>query len=95
MFLERDNLDLVSFEDDVESRKLIDSPSSKLAVGVKPTDEAIYADYAPFMLLSEASLNDLNARLRNPVTAINFRPNIMIKDCMAFEEVRFYIYFSF
>jgi uncharacterized protein YcbX len=85
-FLGKDKLDLVTFSDDVETRRLAEI-NNKLAVGVKQTDQVLYADYAPFMLLSEASLNDLNSRLENPVTVRNFRPNILVKDCQAFEEV--------
>ena len=86
-FLEKDNLDLVCFGDDDESRKLIELKNDK-AKGLKPTDEVLYADYAPFMLLSEASLDDLNSRLEKPVTVKSFRPNILVKDCQAFNEVK-------
>lgn len=37
-----------------------------------------FADAYPFLLTSEASLADLNARLEQPVLMTNFRPNIVI-----------------
>jgi uncharacterized protein YcbX len=45
------------------------------------------AEFSTFMLVSEASLADLNARLTNQVTMRNFRPNIVVKGCEAFAEV--------
>lgn len=85
--MEKENLDLVTFADDVDSRNLA-SMNDEKAIGVKATDQVLYADYAPFMLLSEASLNDLNSRLEKPVTVRHFRPNILAKDCEAFDEVK-------
>lgn len=41
----------------------------------------------PVLLLSQASVDDLNTRLEKDVTAERFRPNIVIGDCQAFEEV--------
>ena len=89
-FLRKDKLDLVTFSNDVDSRNLAEI-NNKHAVGVKQTDQVLYADYAPFMLLSEASLNDLNCRLENHVTVRHFRPNILVKDCQAFDEVILYL----
>ena len=40
----------------------------------------------PILLILEASLEDLNARLENPVSMRNFRPNIVVKGCDSFEE---------
>lgn len=45
-----------------------------------------FADGFPFLLISEASLDDLNSRLLNPVTMSRFRPNIVISGCEAYEE---------
>lgn len=45
------------------------------------------ADFNTFMLISEASLSELNSRLSNEVTMRNFRPNLITKNCAAFEEV--------
>lgn len=48
----------------------------------------VYADVGPVMLLSESSVKDLSSRLDEDVTVERFRPNIIISDCDAFEEVR-------
>lgn len=41
-------------------------------------DKGALHDQTPFMMLSEESINHLNTELKNPVTANNFRPNILI-----------------
>lgn len=51
------------------------------------TEQVAYSDVGPVMLLSEASVDDLNSRLEKDVTAERFRPNIIIGDCQPFEEV--------
>lgn len=45
-----------------------------------------FADMNPILLISTASLADLNSRLNNSVSMSNFRPNIVIKGCDSFEE---------
>jgi uncharacterized protein YcbX len=45
-----------------------------------------FADMNPILLISEASLGDLNSRLEEPVSMRNFRPNIVVKGCDSFEE---------
>jgi uncharacterized protein YcbX len=45
------------------------------------------ADFSRFMLVSEASLDDLNSKLNKTVTMKNFRPNLIVKNCLAFDEV--------
>lgn len=44
------------------------------------------ADGYPILIISEASLADLNARLETPVEMLRFRPNIVVTDCEAFVE---------
>lgn len=39
------------------------------------------------MLISEASLADLNRRLEKDVHMDNFRPNLVVTGCDAFDEV--------
>lgn len=39
------------------------------------------------MLLSESSVQDLSSRVENDLTVERFRPNIVISDCEAFQEV--------
>lgn len=49
--------------------------------------QVAYSDVAPVMLLSGASVEDLSSKLEKGVTVERFRPNIVISDCEAFEEV--------
>lgn len=42
---------------------------------------------APVMLLSDSSVKDLSSKLEKGVTVERFRPNIVVSDCEAFEEV--------
>ena len=45
-----------------------------------------YADGYPFLMLSTASLADLNARLDTPLPIDRFRPNIVLDGCAPYEE---------
>ena len=45
-----------------------------------------FADGFPLMLISQASLEDLNQRLSTPVSMARFRPNIVVSGCAAFAE---------
>jgi len=45
-----------------------------------------FADGFPILLISTASLEDLNQRLDQPITMKRFRPNIVIEGCEAFAE---------
>ncbi|MFT5684219.1 MAG: hypothetical protein ACI8RZ_005160 [Myxococcota bacterium] len=49
-------------------------------------DITSFADGFPVLLLSEASLADLNARLPRRVTMAHFRPNLVATGCGAFAE---------
>lgn len=49
--------------------------------------QVAYPDCSPVMILSEASLADLNTRLAKKVKMEIFRPNIVVTGCEAFEEV--------
>lgn len=51
-----------------------------------PYDQTGFADGFPFLLISQASLDDLNARLDAPVPMNRFRPNIVVSRCDAFAE---------
>jgi uncharacterized protein YcbX len=44
------------------------------------------ADAYPLMMIGEASLADLNTRLRDPVTMNRFRPNLIFSGGMPYEE---------
>lgn len=45
-----------------------------------------FSDAYPFLLISEASLADLNARLEEPVPMNRFRPNLVVSGTEAFAE---------
>lgn len=51
-----------------------------------PGDQVGLADGFPFLLISEASLADLNARLEEPVPMDRFRPNLVVRGCEPFAE---------
>lgn len=58
--------------------------SSKYAP--RPSDQVGFADGYPFLVISTASLEDLNTRLSAPVLMDRFRPNIVISGCKPYEE---------
>ena len=45
-----------------------------------------FSDGFPLLLISQASLDDLNARLTHPVPMNRFRPNIVVDGCKPFAE---------
>ncbi|SKC00171.1 MOSC domain-containing protein [Dyadobacter psychrophilus] len=45
-----------------------------------------FADGYPFLVISQASLDELNSRLEEPISMVRFRPNFVISDTMPFEE---------
>jgi uncharacterized protein len=49
-------------------------------------DQVGLADGFPFVLVSEASLADLNARLEQPMPINRFRPNLVVRGCEPFAE---------
>lgn len=49
-------------------------------------DEVSFADGAPLLLISEASLDELNARLDKPVSMRRFRPNLVVTAESPFDE---------
>ena len=60
----------------------------------RPTDhgkfgtekQVSFADAYPFLLISEASLEDLNQRLDTPILMNRFRPNLVVSGCDSFAE---------
>jgi uncharacterized protein YcbX len=48
-----------------------------------------FADGYPLLLVSEASLEDLNRRLPAPITMARFRPNLVVSGCAPFDEDAF------
>ena len=49
-------------------------------------DIVSFADGYPFKMIGEASLDDLNGRLREPLPVNRFRPNFVLKGTAAFAE---------
>lgn len=49
-------------------------------------DQVGFADGFPLLMISEASLADLNARLEAPVRMNRFRPNVVVADCPPYAE---------
>ena len=49
-------------------------------------DHTLFADGYPLLLAAQASLDDLNSKLAEPVGMNRFRPNIVVSGCDAFEE---------
>jgi uncharacterized protein len=49
-------------------------------------DQVSFADGFAFLLISEASLDDLNSRLEDPLPMNRFRPNFVVSGCDAFAE---------
>ncbi|ETE66663.1 MOSC domain-containing protein 2, mitochondrial, partial [Ophiophagus hannah] len=72
---------LVCFEPNMVPRN-----SKDLMEPFRPTDKIAYSDCSPIMLLSEASLEELNSRLEKKVQIRNFRPSILVTGCGPYEE---------
>jgi uncharacterized protein YcbX len=53
---------------------------------VTPQDEVGFADGFPVLVVSQESLDDLNARLETPVPMKRFRPNLVVAGCEPFAE---------
>lgn len=49
-------------------------------------DRVGFADGFPFLLISQASLDDLNSRLDQPLPMIRFRPNLVVAGCEPYAE---------
>ncbi len=52
----------------------------------QPGDEVSFADGFPMLLISEASLKDLNTRLEHPVSMRRFRPNLVVDGEVPYAE---------
>ncbi|XP_064333349.1 mitochondrial amidoxime reducing component 2 [Camelus dromedarius] len=79
-FLKTEAFRLVQFESNMKGR------SSKKIFPFVQNYQVAYPDCSPIMVLSEASLADLNTRLEKKVKMSQFRPNIVVTGCDAFEE---------
>ncbi|KAM9154618.1 mitochondrial amidoxime reducing component 2 [Pangshura tecta] len=80
-FLNTQSYRLVHFESQMAPRK-----SRDIFTTFRSKDKIAYPDCSPALILSEASLEDLNTRLEKKVKIQNFRPNIVVTGCNAYEE---------
>ncbi|HLH62991.1 MAG TPA: MOSC domain-containing protein [Ktedonobacteraceae bacterium] len=53
---------------------------------ISQRDEVGFADGFPFLLITRASLDDLNARLKQPIPMNRFRPNIVVQNTSPYAE---------
>jgi uncharacterized protein YcbX len=65
---------------DAHCRRPIDAAFSR------PGDEVSFADGFPLLVISQAALDALNAKLPSPVTMARFRPNLVIAGSVAHVE---------
>ena len=67
------------------SRRPVDASS-----GIKPTGKITsFSDAYPFLMLGEASLDDLNSRLDESVSILRFRPNLVFSGGYPYQEDEF------
>lgn len=80
-FLEKDQYRMVVSTDQLEKRDV------KLHGGTPADDcQCIYQDSAPFNILSQASIDNVNSKVEKSVSEKNFRPNILVEGCVEFAE---------
>ncbi len=66
--------------------RLVRMPDEGHRLSKKGPAELAYADGYPFLIISEASLEDLNRRLDEPLPMNRFRPNIVLRGCEPYGE---------
>ena len=57
-----------------------------VAMQAQPGDEVSFADAWPLLLVTQAALDGLNARLPRPVPMLRFRPNLVVSGAPAHAE---------
>jgi len=67
-------------------RKPDDDPRLVDSIYAENGDQTSFADGFAFLLISEASLDDLNSRLEDPLPMNRFRPNFVVRGCDAYAE---------
>jgi uncharacterized protein YcbX len=65
---------------------LPDAAERRVGAAFRPASLVSFADAFPFLLLSEASLAELNRRLVAPVSMDRFRPNLVVSGCAPHAE---------
>ena len=76
-FLEKE-CRLVYFPDD--ELRIVDQDYAQ------PNDHTAFSDGFPILLISQASLDDLNSRMDEAIPMARFRPNIVVSGCEPFAE---------
>lgn len=66
--------------------RLVRMPESGTRIATTGDSRLAYADGYPFLVISQASLDDLNARLPAPLPMNRFRPNIVLGGCEPYGE---------
>ncbi len=70
----------------LECELLFFGDQSQRQVSTHPEQPVGFADGYPLLLISEASLNDLNNRCSTPVAMDQMRPNLVVSGCDAYAE---------
>ncbi|MDF0605705.1 MOSC domain-containing protein [Neisseriaceae bacterium TC5R-5] len=60
--------------------------SQRLRGSAQDSYPVSFADGYPYLLVNQASLNDLNRQLKTPVTLRHFRPNLVVNAAYPWEE---------
>lgn len=83
-YLGKPGYQLVYFRQDLEPKS--SKKKDRLKDLVFEEDATAYADWAPYLIMAEGSVADLNTRLDCPVGIRNFRGNIVVSDCEPYSE---------
>ncbi|XP_015108750.1 mitochondrial amidoxime-reducing component 1 [Diachasma alloeum] len=59
---------------------------TKVYETLRSEDTGFFADLASYMLMSKSSLDELNRKLNNPISPLQFRPNIVVAGAEPFDE---------
>jgi uncharacterized protein YcbX len=68
------------------ARKPEDDPRLVDSIYAESGDQVGFADGFAFLLISQASLDDLNGRLDDPLPMNRFRPNFVVRGCGPYAE---------
>jgi uncharacterized protein YcbX len=66
--------------------RLVRMPEDGTRVAKRGPAELAFADGYPFLIISQASLDDLNRRLAEPLPMNRFRPNLVLAGCAPYAE---------
>jgi uncharacterized protein len=66
--------------------RVTDASAEQIVRGSAGSADFARPDMSPVLIISEASLTDLNSRLDTPVKMNRFRPNIVVSGIAAYEE---------